>query len=304
MADEETNAHKYRLRVTAGPEYDPNTHQVVPVNGETLRIENDHAIISLCVRIQDYTGFPEGSASTCPYFEHPLHTKDQYSISFSIIFKEPVNGNNLVFGNDFDRPIRDILPPGFNAALRMVKWTLDPSLDGDAYADRPYLFSPALATFNYFRIGEKMGESDELPTLHNEVVEEGADGEEATEMRRMFPDADSRKKFFQNEANRKEFEFEAGRLYLVDFGNPYLAFSDFSVRLPGITIHAMKYVSDKDHDLRYVLKDATTGRVYLVVMFTVVLRDIGQDQGYTQTDGKGSLEHFDWESEPSAADVE
>src|SRR3954471_15961862 len=56
MADEETNAHKYRLRVTAGPEYDPNTHQVVPVNGETLRIENDHAIISLCVRIQDYTG--------------------------------------------------------------------------------------------------------------------------------------------------------------------------------------------------------------------------------------------------------
>ena len=112
----------------------------------------------------------------------------------------------------------------------MVKWTLDPSLDGDAYADKPYLFSPALATFNYFRIGEKMGKSDELPTLHNEVIEEGADGEEATEMRRMFPDADSRKKFFQNEANRKEFEFEAGRLYLVDFGNPYLAFSgEFTV---------------------------------------------------------------------------
>jgi hypothetical protein len=66
----------------------------------------------------------------------------------------------------------------------------------------------------------------------------------------------------------------------------------------------MKYVSDKDHDLRYVLKDATTGRVYLVVMFTVVLRDNGPDQWYTQTDGKGSLGQFDWESEPSAADVE
>jgi hypothetical protein len=66
----------------------------------------------------------------------------------------------------------------------------------------------------------------------------------------------------------------------------------------------MKYVSDRDHDLRYVLKDATTGRAYLVIVFTVVLRDTGPDQGYTQTDGKGNLGHFDWESEPSAADVE
>lgn len=56
MSGEETNAHKYRLRVTAGPEYEPSNHQVVPVNGETIRIESDHAIISLCVRIQDYTG--------------------------------------------------------------------------------------------------------------------------------------------------------------------------------------------------------------------------------------------------------
>jgi hypothetical protein len=66
----------------------------------------------------------------------------------------------------------------------------------------------------------------------------------------------------------------------------------------------MKYVSDKDHDLRYVLKDATTGQVYLVVVFTVVLRDTGPDQGYNQTDGEGSLGKFDWEAEPSAADVE
>lgn len=56
MADHDTNAHKYRLKVTAGPVYDRNTHQVVPVNGETIRIENEHAIVSLCVRIQDYAG--------------------------------------------------------------------------------------------------------------------------------------------------------------------------------------------------------------------------------------------------------
>lgn len=49
--------HKYRLKVTAGPDYDPKTHQLVPVNkDQTLQFENEHAIVSLCVRIQDYTG--------------------------------------------------------------------------------------------------------------------------------------------------------------------------------------------------------------------------------------------------------
>lgn len=48
---------RYRLKVTAGPEYDPKTHQMVPVNqDQTLRIENSHAIVSLCVRVQNYTG--------------------------------------------------------------------------------------------------------------------------------------------------------------------------------------------------------------------------------------------------------
>jgi hypothetical protein len=51
------NTSHYRLKVTAGPEYDPSTHQTVPVNAEkALHIENEHAIINLRVRIQDYTG--------------------------------------------------------------------------------------------------------------------------------------------------------------------------------------------------------------------------------------------------------
>jgi hypothetical protein len=56
MVVHDTKPNEHRLKVTAGPDYDPKTHQVVPVNGETIRIESEHAIISLCVRIQDYTG--------------------------------------------------------------------------------------------------------------------------------------------------------------------------------------------------------------------------------------------------------
>lgn len=52
----------YRMRVTAGSEYDIETHRVVPVNSEkALHIESDDAVIYLSVRIQDYTGEPNGS---------------------------------------------------------------------------------------------------------------------------------------------------------------------------------------------------------------------------------------------------
>ena len=56
MTGHEANAHESRLKVTAGPVHHSDTHQEVPVNGETIRIENDHAIVSLCVRIKGYTG--------------------------------------------------------------------------------------------------------------------------------------------------------------------------------------------------------------------------------------------------------
>jgi hypothetical protein len=53
------NRTSYHLKVTAGPEYDPATHQIVPVNGdETLIIENEHVKAQLCTRIQNYTGKP------------------------------------------------------------------------------------------------------------------------------------------------------------------------------------------------------------------------------------------------------
>lgn len=184
-------------------------------------------------------GLPEGSPTTNPYFSHPLHRDDQYSISISFVPKHPIPGDELVFGNDFDRPIRDRLPPGFNAALRLVKWMIDPGLDGDAYADEPYLYGPALSSWNYFSIGEKENQDanglldNDNPNpcmtsdFYNEVVEEGGEGSgEAVREELNIPDTpDQRKKWFLDEHNRQEFVFEEGRLYKADFGNPYLVFN-------------------------------------------------------------------------------
>jgi hypothetical protein len=45
-------------------------------------------------------------------------------------------------------------------------------------------------------------------------------------MEKGVPETDTaRKKWFLTEANRKEWEFEAGREHWVDFFNPYLDFN-------------------------------------------------------------------------------
>ncbi|KAJ5669098.1 hypothetical protein N7462_010168 [Penicillium macrosclerotiorum] len=275
------NKPKYRLSVTAGTDYKKGAHEVVQVNGKTLRFDSDLAVIDLNVRIQDYTGYPDSSPSTSPYFENALHKNDKYSISFSFTSKHNINGNNLVFGNDFDNPLRDRLPMGFNAALSMVKWTLDPSIEGDAYADKPYLYSPALATWNQFRIGEKNQDLKNSQLMEkSHVVEEGAEGqgEESRRHSRIPGTATERRKHFRNEENRKLFQFEAGRTYLADFGNQYLSFSDLSVRLPGFHIPVFNMVDDDHRELRYVLKDSRTGTVYLVVLFSLVKCDLDGEE--------------------------
>ncbi|EED16321.1 conserved hypothetical protein [Talaromyces stipitatus ATCC 10500] len=272
----------YRLRVTAGPEYALDTHRVVPVNADkTLRIENELAIIYLCVRIQDYTGLPNGSPKTSKYFSHPLHESDQYSISFILIPKQDISGNDLVWGNDFNRPIRDSIPPGFNTALRIVKWAIDPGLDGDPYADKPYLYSPGLASWNYFRIGEKVGPEElsagdeKKENVHDRisVVEEGAEGTGEKERGRLqIPnDVSQRKKYFLDENVRNDFVFEKGRQYLIDFGNPYLGFNDFTLRLPGFHLHVAKYIDARKHKLRYTLKNRKLDKTLLVVLFTLLV---------------------------------
>lgn len=260
-------ANNYILQVTAGSEYDVKTHKIVPVNTATpVSIDTDLMSVDLNVRIQvrlplhssppktvqintdahpqNYRGLPKPSPSTSPYFSLPSHNKngDQYSIAFRFTPKQDINGNDLVFGNDFDHPIRDRLPPGFSTALKIVKWAVDPGLDGDPYADKPYLYGPANSSVNTLHVGSKSKESkgngeegeetvevngEEYPGL---VFEEGGD-EEGLEHRREngIPDGEAaRKKHFLNEENRKTWTWEEGRVYGCDFFNPYLDFNGAS----------------------------------------------------------------------------
>ena len=139
----------------------------------------------------------------------------------------------MVFGNDFDHPIRDKLPPGFQQAFNLAKWFIDPGLYGDVYADEPYLYSPLLSSMNTLRIGPKDDREQEKveEVRANEEegssLEEGGDGDGAEVREEMGIPADAvgRKKHYLNEQHLKAFTFEKNREYRNDFFNPYLDFN-------------------------------------------------------------------------------
>ncbi|KAI9825893.1 MAG: hypothetical protein M1832_000834 [Thelocarpon impressellum] len=286
-------AEKYLLRVTAGPSYDPATHKPITPNSSTPTfIETQIASVNLNVRIQDYRGLPRGSPSTSPYFSEPPHTADQYSISFTLLPKVHIPGDDLVFGNDFDRPIRDRLPPGFGSALKIVKWAVDPGIDGDPYADEPYLYGPALSSVNVLRVGEKR---EALPRVNDEVIsfEEGGfgDGEDLRKEAGVPEEASARKKHFLQEKNRQAWTFERARLYQADFFNPYLDFNRFALRLPGFTLSLIRWFASTyrngcpSQPLRYVLKNRKNGHVLFVIVFTLLLNeDVEREEAETKGD--------------------
>ncbi|KAK3064594.1 hypothetical protein LTS18_005769 [Coniosporium uncinatum] len=291
--DDEAEANKYMLLVTAGPSYDQSTHQTVHVNGsKSVAFENKFMNVKVKVRIRDHRGLPKGSPENSPYFDDPVHEKDRYSVAFSFVPKVNIPHQDVVWGNDFDHPIRDRLPPGFNTALNIVKQFIDPGITCDAYADQPYLYTPALCGWDAFRIGDRISPDQWKHIFEGEpdVLTDGADGSgvEVREKSGMPDSREKRRKFFVSKENQAKVEFEAGRLYQGDFFNPYLDFgskmqqqspeinillkvtTDFALRLPGFSLSVVKYVNDKTHHLQYVFKNLVTGDVYFVVVLKLL----------------------------------
>jgi hypothetical protein len=228
-------ANRYILSVTAGPNYEDQ--KPISINtSQQNRITSDQLTANLQVRVQNYRGLPEGSPKTSPYFSHPPHLHDLYSLEFTFTLKEEINGHDLVLGNDFDHPIRDKLPPGFQQAFNIAKWFIDPGLYADVYGDEPYLYGPLLSSINTFRIGPKDDAEQEKVEEIRANAEEGTslvegadgDGQHAREELGIPAEAAARKKHFLTEQHLKAFTFEKDREYMCDFFNPYLDFNGTS----------------------------------------------------------------------------
>ncbi|CAK7212235.1 hypothetical protein SCUCBS95973_001394 [Sporothrix curviconia] len=344
----------FRIRVTAGTDYDAATHVPVPVNSaEPLHLSGPGGDVWLNVRIKNHKSEKgEEAPLSTPYFDAEPHKQndDTYGIGLWFVPKreaddgedenedknersedenedkdQGIDGSDLQWGNDFDEPLRDRLPPGFGAALRIVKWWIDPGLEGDPYADRPYLYGPALSSFNRVHAalgdptepeqseGEDEGDGDAKDNERSEDQKSERSEDKKSEHSKKMPiregcglwfgeggdaggrawrasigcpgeDTDAatgeangngraRMKWALGAAAKAQWRWQYGRGYGLDFYNGYLDFADLTLRLPGFHLALLRYyASDKAEKtcLRYVLRHRQTGRVYVVVVFSLV----------------------------------
>ena len=295
---------KYVLRTTCGASYDSATHVSLPVNSpQAVTVSNEFMTVHIKLRIRNFRGLPLSSQEHTPYFEDPTHTKDQYSVAFSFVPKVDIPSVDCRWGNDFDHPVRDRLPPGFNTAFKIVKEFIDPGLTCDAYGEQPWVFGPATSCWFVMRVGEEVSEEaankgDFPQPLDSPAMVEGGEGSgiEARASAGLPEDGEKRRKWMLKETNRKQFVFEKGRWYQGDFYNPYLDFNNFALKLPGFSLTVTKYINDKSHQLRYVFKNVGTGDVYFVVVLTLLFGEHLQTE-LAQAGGTTGVEDSDPDDE-------
>ncbi|KAF2849574.1 DUF1769-domain-containing protein, partial [Plenodomus tracheiphilus IPT5] len=245
----------------------------------------------LHVRILDYHGLPPSSPPTSSYFQHASHTSDRYSISYSFIPKRDISGSQLIMGFDYSHSIKHQLPPGTKTALKIATSWLDPGLYADPYAEEPYLYGPALSSWFAFSIGELTSCEDactQLSRLQQEsknIITEGATSSSASKLRTNIPSSyKKRRKHFLSPSALSSFTFEKDRMYHADFFNPHLDFANFALRLPGFSVGVARYVDEKTHHLRYVLREKE-GDVGVCVIFSLLF---GRELEETKRRGVGS----------------
>ncbi|RKO87151.1 hypothetical protein BDK51DRAFT_21511, partial [Blyttiomyces helicus] len=273
-------AQDYILRVRAGTSSDASKFATVAVNDEfrPLLLDSEHFSGYLVVRVLNFSGMTPDS-------KKPLHAPSsnyfhgrnrRYSIMIQGRFKKAWNGDDVIFGLDFDSKVR--MPTGAGLGLKIAKW-LDPALDADLYADKPWIFSPLVSAMNSMGVAPADAvPSDAAPaksdtpadpllgkwSYHSHMVPEDAT--------LLFTDRASapsltayekRKKFFADPKNRRAVTFSPELVYCMDFYDAYFDFNNIALKLPGFSINAIKYWDGQPLQFRCRTRDRS------VVFFSV-----------------------------------
>lgn len=98
-----------KLRISAGPSKE--NLSLVAVNHDELPIVIDSEDFQgrIAVRVKDFHGeLPDGveSLKQSAYFSEPYGSKFSYSIQIQGRFLDELTADDILFGNDFDAPIR------------------------------------------------------------------------------------------------------------------------------------------------------------------------------------------------------
>ncbi|KAH9471457.1 hypothetical protein Pst134EA_005357 [Puccinia striiformis f. sp. tritici] len=294
-----------RFDILAGPSLDElsrvkvNADRTGPLAIKTASFEG-----ALTVRMKDFADH-NGDIYRDTETNYFANWSDvTWSIQIQGRFLQPTSADDCVFGNTFDKPIRDRLPFGTGAALKAISY-IDPSLENDLYVDKPWAWSPLLATMNYIRIDRLEADDSPLPPWESATrpVEDCSSLLEGNPTNISKPHL--RRKFFSSAVNRQAImlgprvnvseiqskielditifdilpdycQLFVSRLAIVgfckinaEFANGFIDFSTLALNVPVVNVH---FKLDKLWDgqpVRYVCQSRKTEETYFVVVFQI-----------------------------------
>ncbi|KAG0143505.1 hypothetical protein CROQUDRAFT_661124 [Cronartium quercuum f. sp. fusiforme G11] len=256
-----------RIEILAGPTLDNLSK--VNVNADytaPLPIKTDSFEGLLTVRIKNFAGV-DGEIYRDAESRYFLYNHDiTWSIQVRGRFLKPTKADECVFGNTFDKPIRDRLPYGTALAVKAISY-IDPGFSSDLYADKPWAWSPLLATMNLINTQKLPADDSPLPEWDGHRPREDC----STLMPKAMspPKAHVRRKHFSVQANREEITLGPRGFLNAEFCNGFLDFSTLALKVPVVNV---SFSLDKLWDgqpVRYQCLNRKTDECYWVVVFQI-----------------------------------
>jgi hypothetical protein len=285
--------------------------KLIRVNDEDhpLTIDSDVFQGRATVRIQGFTGVrpsaeggegndEDAAGLETHYFEHGHAKGCTWSVQVQGRFKKTVCVDDVEYGNQFERPIKDKLPWGTSVALRAIN-IIDPTLRHDIYSDQPWAFGPLITSMtrvNVHRLDKQADSSDTStwpafpkgtsdedyvqddtsallrdptdPTnIRKEIEDEGlADFSTLNQLSDKQSAHTNRARFWSNSSTRQAVSFEPTDIVSLAFDNAFIDFNTLRAVLPytgGMGFDLQHYWDGQP--VRYFCKDASTGTVFFVV---------------------------------------
>jgi hypothetical protein len=265
-----------KLVISVGPNYQDLVK--VEYNKEAILVNSEHFCGYIFVRIHDND---PNNAQNETYFKGK---KRKYAMSIQGRFKQSYGGDELLFGGDFDSPMKP--PPGTSIAIRIAKF-LDPAIVANGSDNQPYMFSPLLTAMNSLQIMPVNSPFFESPTndpiktvsvssskplelpawsFQQKLVGENTDLIVPTKHFTTYTD---RKTHFLNVDHRQQVLINPDHVYCMDFYDAYFDIKNASVKLPGFSLSVLNYWNGKQK-LRYSLVNRDRTVVFFCIQFEYV----------------------------------
>ncbi|GAO50435.1 hypothetical protein G7K_4561-t2 [Saitoella complicata NRRL Y-17804] len=258
-----------KLKVSAGASKDCTKLTLVSVNDDDdpTKILGPHFDGELVVRIRDFTGVAPNGKQPQGLSDYFMGTQDTFSLQWKGRFKGDWTADDIVFGNDFDHPIKDSLPTSTSLGLKALSW-IDPTLETDLYGNKPWALSPLLSTMNIINASP----CDEAGGALHRITED------ASALTGEQQDAAARRTWFANQVNRKKTTIPEDMTIQGDFSNPFVDFKSISAHLPYVNLNISILQYWDGQPLRYVCRTRNDQTIFFVVLLELV-DDEGQNVG-------------------------